>query len=111
MEQRTIEVKEIEIPILEDLEDGKYVTIQFVDGKKYKLQHPGVRSYLNWKEKAGRTSIEKKTGGSTYLLDEAFKYCVFPIEHDFKPNLDNLSPKIAGVWEVLLVRFLEGQLE
>lgn len=98
-----------ELIILGDDQDGKIVLIQFVDGKKYKLQHPSVRVYLQWKQDCVDMKTQKLNMVS--LLDKCFEHCVFPEGHDYKPSLDNIPPKYAGAWEVLLYRFLEGKLE
>lgn len=89
--------------------DGLILEIIFVDGRKYKLQHPGNRIAMRWQEECfnltkGKISQEK-------LIDKCFEHCVFPIEHNFKPTLDNIKPIERGVWVSMLTRFLDGNLE
>ena len=100
----------IDSPILLKSEmDGLILEITFVDGKNYKLQHPGNRMAMRWQEECfnltkGKISQEK-------LIDKCFEHCVFPIAHDFKPTLDTIKPSHRGVWVSMLTRFLDGNLE
>ncbi len=86
--------------------DGKVVHIRFIDGKNYKLQHPGNRTYLQWQEEyITLTGISQEK-----FLDLAFEHCVIPEGHAGKPTIDSVNPSELGVWGKLLRRFLEGDL-
>lgn len=87
--------------------DGLIVHIEFIDGKKYKLQHPGNRTYLEWQQE----TFDMEKGLDTIsLLDNAFEHCVIPEGHDFKPTVDNVKPADLEVWQKLLRRFLRGDI-
>lgn len=89
-------------------EDGKVVFIRFVDGKNYKLQHPGNRVYLQW-----QNEFLSLTEGMSQekFFDLAFEHCVMPEGHEFKPDIDSVTPYELGVWGKLLRRFLGGDLD
>lgn len=105
---KDVRVDSATITILSDEQDGKIVLIKFVDGKKYKLQHPGVRTYYRWKEEAIRIGSGKMS--FSYIFEQALKHCVFAEDHNFKPDMDNLSPRNAGLWDEILRQFLDGTL-
>ncbi len=87
--------------------DGKVVHIRFVDGKNYKLQHPGNRAYLQWQEEyITLTGISQEK-----FLDLAFEHCVIPEGHAGKPTIDTVNPSELGVWSKMLRRFLDGDLD
>ncbi len=88
--------------------NGKIVHITFIDGKKYKLQHPGNRTKLAWEKETMNvaTGMDREK-----YLDYAFEHCVIPEDHDSKPTIDNLHPKELEVWEKLLRRFLDGDIQ
>jgi hypothetical protein len=89
-------------------ENGKVAYVKFIDGRMYKLQHPGNRIYLDWQK-----DFISITDGidQAEFLDKAFEYCVIPEGHDFKPTIDNVKPKELGVWGKLLRRFLDGSID
>jgi hypothetical protein len=89
-------------------ENGKIAYVRFIDGKKYKLQHPGNRIWLDWQKDF--FSIADGIDQAKFL-EKAFEYCVIPDGHDFKPSIDDVKPKELGVWQRLLRRFLDGTLE
>lgn len=88
--------------------NGKMLHIDMIDGRKYKLLHPGNRTKLAWEKETMNiaTGIDREK-----YLDYAFEHCVIPDGHDFKPGLDNVTPKEADVWEKLLSRFLGGDIQ
>ncbi|HPA70771.1 MAG TPA: hypothetical protein PKY31_00790 [Spirochaetota bacterium] len=88
--------------------DGKIVVIKFIDGKKYRLQHPGNRTYLAW-QKEFFSVVEGMD--MALFLDKAFEHCVIPEGHDFKPTVDDVKPKELEVWGRMLRRFLGGDLD
>lgn len=89
------------------LQDGKVVHVRFIDGKNYKLQHPGNRTYLQWQEEyITLTGISQEK-----FLDLAFEHCVIPEPGATKPTIDTVKPSDLGVWSKLLRRFLEGDLD
>ncbi|MCH1910649.1 hypothetical protein L9Z41_16865 [Leptospira noguchii] len=96
-------------PILVEIDDdAKVATIQFVDGRSYKLQHPGNRKALRWRQE----SISLTDGlNQDKLLDKFFKFCVKPVSHSFEPTLDNIEPNHVEVWLRMANRFLKWELE
>jgi hypothetical protein len=75
-----------------------------VNGKRYKLQHPGNREVLKLRSRCtdtrtGSTDLEK-------MMDYCFEHVVIPEGHGFKPTLDNLHPKEFENWLTILPRFL-----
>lgn len=94
--------------ILSSEQDGKIINIQFIDGRKYKLQHPGNRTYLEWQQE----TFDLQEGLDTIsFLDKAFEHCVIPDGHDFKPTIDDVKPAELEVWQKLLRRFLRGDID
>ncbi|MBM9579690.1 hypothetical protein JWG45_21305 [Leptospira sp. 201903070] len=96
-------------PILVEIDDDARVAkIQFVDGRSYKLQHPGNRKALRWRQE----SISLTEGLSQdKLLDKFFKFSVKPVDHFFEPTLDNIEPNHVEVWLRIANRFLKWELE
>ncbi|EMY78966.1 hypothetical protein LEP1GSC060_0777 [Leptospira weilii serovar Ranarum str. ICFT] len=96
-------------PILETVDDDARVAqIHFVDGRKYKLQHPGNRKALRWRQE----SISLTEGlNQDKLLDKFFKFCVSSVGHSFEPTLDTIEPNHVEVWLRLANRFLKWELE
>jgi hypothetical protein len=94
--------------IISSERDGQIVTIEFVDGRKYRLQHPGNRTYMEWQNQS--FDLEKGLDTITFM-DNAFEYCVIPEGHDFRPTIDNVKPAELEVWQKLLRRFLRGDLD
>ncbi|WP_156781779.1 LIC_12613 family protein [Leptospira tipperaryensis] len=96
-------------PILETVDDDARVAqIHFVDGRKYKLQHPGNRKALRWRQE----SISLTEGlNQDKLLDKFFKFCVKGVGHSFEPTLDVIEPNHVEVWLHLANRFLKWELE
>jgi hypothetical protein len=85
-------------------QDGKIAYITFVDGRDYKLQHPGNRVYMEWEQE-----FVTMTGiNMTQFMDKAFEYCVVPDNHAFKPSIDNIKPREVGAWQKVLRQFLGG---
>jgi D-aminopeptidase len=75
-----------------------------VNGKRYKLQHPGNREVLKLRARCtdtrtGSTDLEK-------MMDYCFEHVVIPDGHGFKPTVDNLHPREFENWIVLLPGFL-----
>lgn len=96
------------VSVLSIERDGLVAIIRFVDGKNYRLQHPGNRTYLEW-QKEFFTVTEGMDVAK--FLDKAFEYCVIPEGHTFRPTVDTVKPKELGVWSRVLRRFLDGDLE
>ncbi|RHX89848.1 LIC_12613 family protein [Leptospira stimsonii] len=96
-------------PILVEIDDdARVATIQFVDGRSYKLQHPGNRKALRWRQE----SISLTEGlNQDKLLDKFFKFSVKPVDHSFEPTLDNIEPNHVEVWLHIANRFLKWELE
>lgn len=96
-----------DIKIISSQNDGLIMVIE-LGGKKYKLQHPGNRKWLEWRQE----SVDVQTGSVDMagLLDNAFEHCVIPEGHDFKPTLDNVRPADLEVWQLALRKFLGGEL-
>ncbi|MDO6395293.1 hypothetical protein Q4554_14525 [Leptospira santarosai] len=94
--------------LLEVDDDAKVAAVHFVDGRKYKLQHPGNRKALRWRQ----DSISLTDGlKQDTLLDQFFKYCVIAFGHNFQPTLDTIAPNHVEVWLRLANRFLKWELE
>ena len=93
--------------VLSSEKDGQVVYIKFIDGKEYKLQHPGNRTYLQWQQEM--FDFEKGLDTISFL-DNAFEHCVIPEGHDFKPTIDNVKPQELEVWQKLLRMFLRGEI-
>lgn len=98
-----------EISVISSERDGLIVTVEFPDGRRYKLQHPGNRTWLEWRQAA----VNLQTGAVDMipLLDKGFEFCVVPIKHDFHPTIDTVKPAELEVWQILLLRFFGGELE
>lgn len=75
-----------------------------VEGKKYKLQHPGNREVLKLRSKC----INPQTGIPNLepMLDYCFEHVVIPEGHGFRPTIDNIHPKEFEKWFDILPRFL-----
>lgn len=86
-----------------------YSEIVEVNGKLYKLQHPGNRAWLKLKQSL--VNITTKEFDFEKLLDYAFEYCVFPVDHNFEPTIDNISLSESEVWEVILPNFFRGKVD
>ncbi|MCL2154187.1 MAG: hypothetical protein FWH53_00840 [Leptospirales bacterium] len=93
--------------ILKSEQDGKIIYIKFVDGKEYKLQHPGNRTHLEWQQE---TFDFEKGLDTISFLDKAFEHCVIPEGHGFKPTIDNVKPHELEVWQKFLRMFLRGEI-
>ncbi len=87
--------------------DGRMAVVTFVDGKQYKLQHPGNRTYIQWQQEY----VTPMGFNMEEFLDKSFEHVVIPMGHDFKPTIDNIKPKELEVWQKLLRRFLGGDIE
>lgn len=86
-----------------------YSEIVEVNGKHYKLQHPGNRAWLKLKQSL--VNITTKEFDFEKLLDYAFGHCVFPVDHAFEPTIDNISLSESEVWEVILPNFFRGKVD
>ncbi|WP_061233753.1 LIC_12613 family protein [Leptospira interrogans] len=111
-ESQKVELKSDTIPmepiLVEIDDDARVATIQFVDGRSYKLQHPGNRKALRWRQEA----ISLTEGlNQDKLLDKFFKFSVKPFGHSFEPTLDNIEPNHVEVWLRIANRFLKWELE
>ncbi len=96
-------------PVITGIEqDGRIAYVRFVDGRNYKIQHPGNRIYLEWQKEYFSLS---EGFDQAKFLDKAFEFCVIPDGHAFKPTLDSVKPREMGVWQRLLRRFLEGDID
>lgn len=80
-----------------------------VNGKIYKLQHPGNREWL----KVKKTLLDVRTAQVDVepLLDYCFEHVVFPEEGN-KLDLDTIDIiELEEVWAEILPSFLRGQLD
>lgn len=80
-----------------------------VNGKKYKLQHPGNREWLKIKQ----TLFKVSSDGIDLipLLDYFFEHCCFP-ESGEQLNLDNIPlAELEEVWSLVAPRFFRGTME
>ena len=81
-----------------------------VNGKQYRLQHPGMRAVL----KLQRDCLVNDTGITDIeqIVDYCFQHVVFPEGHSFRPTLDTIVPSECDDWITIFVRFLRhGSLE
>ena len=92
-----------EIKILSSEADGEVVIIEFLDGLKYKLQHPGNETVMLWKEE--NINLLKGRMNTVTLLKKQFSNCVFLEGHGKTPTIDNVKGYL-GAWQDLLNRFL-----
>jgi len=92
-----------DIKILSSECDGEYVVIEFLDGLKYKLQHPGNETVMLWKEE--NINLIKGRMNTVNLLKKQFQHCVLPEGHGKAPTIDNVKG-FLGAWQDLLNRFL-----
>ena len=83
-----------------------------VNGKVYKLQHPGNREWIKLKQalftvkKDGTIAIDMEA-----MIDYCFEHVVFP-EEGGKLKLDDCDLiELEEVWAIILPGFLRGQLE
>ena len=79
-----------------------------INGKVYKLQHPGNREWL--KLQASLYNPKNDTFNLETMLDYSFENVVFP-ETGGKLDLDTIDLADLEVWQTVLPRFLRGQLE
>lgn len=79
-----------------------------LNGKVYKLQHPGNRAWLEIKE----TMYKPQTDTIIMIpfLDFCFEHVVFP-EVGSKITLDGCDPAELEVWGEILPRFFRGKLD
>jgi len=95
------------IKVTENINNGQVIKLEFVDGRKYKLQHPGNRKKLQWEKEY----INPVSGiDQERFFDLCFEHCVIPEGHDFKPTVDNVQTADLEVWGSVLRRFLGGHL-
>ncbi|TGK04165.1 hypothetical protein EHQ53_03175 [Leptospira langatensis] len=101
-------------------------TIQ-VNGKEYILQHPGTKEWIKLKSKMFR--ITDGNMDLSVILEYCFDHVVFPGKGANKLSIDGpLGPdgspislqqtelkawirELEEVWEIILPRFLRGELE
>lgn len=82
-----------------------------LNGKKYKLQHPGNREWIKLKktffsfDENGKGSIDMEP-----LLDFSFEHVVFPEEGN-KLDLDSIPFDDLEAWESILPRFFRGNVK
>jgi len=99
-------------PVLLRIDEmGREALIQFIDGKKYLLRHPGNREVKRWR--SGVVQIKGKgevTIDTTHIADMFFKHCVQPHGHNFYPTLDDILPGHVNAWDEIREEFLEGNL-
>jgi len=82
-----------------------------VNEKVYKLQHPGNRGWLQLQQSLIDVTPEGKSSiDIVKLMDYCFENIVFP-EKGGKLNLDELPLSELEVWQLLLPRFLRGELD
>jgi hypothetical protein len=79
-----------------------------VNGKKYRLQHPGNREWLKLKKTLFRVSQDEID--IIPMLDYFFAHCCFPEIGD-NLNLDTIDlTELEEVWSVIAPRFFRGDL-
>ncbi len=81
-----------------------------VNNKKYKLQHPGNREWLNVKKTI--LKVQSDQIDMIPLLDYFFEYCCFPEDGSEKLTVDNCDlAELEEVWSIIALKFLRGSLE
>lgn len=88
-------------------DDQRIAVVTFVDGKRYKLQHPGNRAKIELEQILFHPA---KGMDRVSYLEKAFDSVIIPEGHDFRPDIDNVSPHELEVWERTLQNFLDGNL-
>ncbi len=85
----------------------EYIEDIEVNGRKYKLQHPGNREVLKIRTKC----VNAQTGGVDLegMLEYGFDNCIIPEGHDFHPNFDNIKPSEFEEWSGIIPAFFRGQ--
>jgi hypothetical protein len=84
-----------------------------VNGRKYKLQHPGARAWMTLKMSMFKPSTDEIE--MVPLLDYFFENCCFP-EDGQKLSFDSFDEseeklqELSEVWGGLALRFLAGKL-
>jgi|GEM_PF-2423016 len=80
-----------------------------VNGKVYKLQHPGNREWI--KLQGQLYDPQNKAFNMEKLLDYAFEHVVIPRDGK-KLDLDSIDIlELSEVWQIILPRFFTGQLD
>ena len=80
-----------------------------IGGKKYELKHPGMRFVNRWRRVCTTIMEGKPVFDTEQYIDLCFENCVTPVDHDFKPDQDNIvDPKEGEEWTAILLRFLRG---
>jgi hypothetical protein len=93
--------------VLSSESDGRIILIEFIDGRKYKIQHPGNRTWMEWQQEM----FDLENGiNNIGFLDNVFEHCVIPEGHTFKPDIDNVKPRELEVWQKFLRNFLRGEI-
>lgn len=85
-----------------------FVNEAVVNGKKYKFQHPGNREWV--KLQSQMLNLTTRTYEWEKLLDYCFEHVVIPVEGN-KLDLDTIPVQDVEVWQMLLPRFLRGELD
>jgi hypothetical protein len=79
-----------------------------VNGKKFKLQHPGNREWIKLKGTLFKVSNDQVSMEA--LLDYFFEFCVFP-EQGPKLTLDTVNLiELEEVWGLVAPKFFSGSL-
>ncbi len=80
-----------------------------IAGKKYILQHPGMRLWIRWQSEATETSGKGKHSiNLEIVLDRGFEFVIIPDGHNYKPTLDTSSPSEVQEWLKVLPGFLQN---
>jgi len=79
-----------------------------INEKVYKFQHPGNREWLKLQSKM--LDIKTQSIDMEKLIDYCFEHVVHPAEGG-KLKLDDLHPRELEAWQLVLPRFLRGELD
>ena len=103
-------------PIYRDGEEITLVANLELGGRKYKLQHPGVAKWLEWKGKMftilhdGKKIHTKQD--TTAILILFLEHCVICVsEPEFKLTIDNMHIGNAEAWDEISLTFLTGKYQ
>lgn len=96
------------IKLVEYSKDQMNVEIIFVDGRRYKLAHPGNYEKMEWDKKYSNILTTMKTADKIKIF---LRQCVHPINHSHQPSAANVSPFEWTTWGQVMVNFLSGCLD
>ena len=100
--------------VLNEKQQGRVVEIHFIDGRKYRLQHPGNRQNMRMvKDSLGDGQFDLVA-----FMDACFsfrcsnqRYLLEPLDGGHRPDLDNTTAAECDAWQAIFDALLAGTLE